>query len=93
VIYDAVLVARRGMGPDELRLISTRFAAAVRWALFAERASRPLEDIREAVRRDPPDELKGARRTEFMTARTRMRAQLAELEATLFPPDPAPIDG
>jgi hypothetical protein len=93
VIYDAVLVARRGMGPDELRLISTRFASAVRWALFVERASRSLEDLREAVRRDPPDELTGARRTAFMTARTRMRAQLADLEATLFPRDGAPADG
>jgi hypothetical protein len=89
--YDAALVARRGLGPDEIRLIEPTFAAAVRWALFAEKLSPDLADLRR-VDHDPPDALTGAARTQFMAARSKAREQYRRELALLYPDDEA-IDG
>jgi hypothetical protein len=87
--YDAVLVARRGLGPTELRLARPAFLRAVRWALYAEKLSTDLPEMRAAVATDLPDTLVGAERTAFMAARTKLRATLAETERALYPPDEA----
>ena len=85
--YDAVLVARRGLGPAELRLGRPAFLRAVRWALYAEKVGAVLPEIRQAVATDPPDGLTGAARTAFMANRTHLRESLAVTEAILYPED------
>ncbi len=85
--YDAVLVARRGLGPTELRLAAPEFLRAVRWAVFAEKLAADLPAVRSAVATDPPDGLMGADLTAFMARRTKLRGSLAELEALLYPED------
>lgn len=85
--YDAVLVARRGLGPTELRLARPAFLRAVRWALYAEKVSADLPEIRSAVATDPPDALMGADRISFMATRTKLRESLAERESLLYPED------
>ncbi len=89
--YDAVLVARRGLGVEELRLASRPFAEAVRWALFAETAAPQLEGARELVATDPPDSLSGAERTEHIAARGRARERVREIEALLYPDGDADV--
>jgi hypothetical protein len=89
VTYDAALVARRGLGPDELRLAEPDFLAAVRWAFFAERGAADLDELRAAVAHEPPDALTKRERLEFIERRKRLRADLAEREAVLYPPDEA----
>lgn len=85
--YDAVLVARRGFSPAEFRLARPQLLHAVRWALFAEKLSADLPEMRAIVATDPPDGLAGQDRTNFMAARTEMRAVLAERERVLYPED------
>jgi hypothetical protein len=85
--YDAVLVARRGLGPAELRLARPAFLRAVRWALYAEQLSGDLPEIRTAVATDPPDSLTGADLIRFMANRKSLREGLAETEGALYPPD------
>lgn len=85
--YDAVLVARRGLGPAELRLGQPAFLRAVRWALYAEKVGADLPEIRTAVATDTPDGLIGASLTEFMANRKRLRESLAATEAILYPED------
>jgi hypothetical protein len=82
--YDAALVARRGLGPDEIRLIDPTFAAAVRWALFAEKLSPDLADL-EKLDRDPPDSLTGSARTQYISARRQAREQRDAEMALLYP--------
>jgi hypothetical protein len=84
--YDAALVARRGLGPDEIRLIEPTFAAAVRWAYFVEKISPDVADLRR-LDHDPPDALAGAARTEFMAARSQARKQYRVEMALLYPED------
>jgi hypothetical protein len=91
--YDAVLVARRGLGVDEQRLATTVFMDAVRWAVFAESLAPELTGLRRVVETDPPDSLTGQARTAFMAQRIECRAQLKRVEAALFPPDEDPGDG
>ena len=83
--YDAVLVARRGLGPAELRLGQPGFLRAVRWALYAEKVGADLPELRSAVATDPPDGLTGANRTAFMANRRHLRESLAATEAALYP--------
>ena len=85
--YDAVLVARRGLGPAELRLGQPGFLRAVRWALYAEKVGADLPELRSAVATDPPDGLTGAGRTAFMANRRHLRESLAATEAALYPED------
>ncbi len=87
--YDAVLVARRGLGPDEIRLIEPAFASAVRWALFAEKLAPDVADLRRVTTNEPSDALAGAARIAFIRARSTARASLAEEEALLYPADEA----
>ena len=82
-----MLVARAGLGAAELRLIDPTFLASVRWALYAEKLSDGLGELRAAVANDPDDALKGATRIAFIEARKRMREDLSEREAALYPPD------
>jgi hypothetical protein len=85
--YDAILVARRGLGPDEIRLIQPAFASAVRWALLAEKLAPDVADLRRLVALDTPDGLTGAARVAFMDSRRKARAALKVEEAMLYPPD------
>jgi hypothetical protein len=85
--YDAVLVARRGLGPTELRLAQPAFLRAVRWALFAEKAGDGLAEMRAAAATETPDGLTGAALTTFMVSRSAVRDQLAETERLLYPKD------
>ena len=82
--YDAALVARRGLGADELLLASAPFAAAVRWAFFAEKVGTDLAELRAAVALDPPDGLGGQPLMDFIAQRRRLRAELASREAALL---------
>ena len=82
-----MLVARRGLGIDELRLIEPAFQSAVRWALFAEQVAKPLDESRRAASHDPPDHLSGKARNEFMSNRKAIRADIARLEAAIYPQD------
>lgn len=83
--YDAVLVARRGLGVDEMRLIAPGFGAAVRWAVFAEKMSEGLDEQRSAARADIPPGLTGAQRIEFTASRNRLREDLKLRDAILYP--------
>jgi len=85
--YDAVLVARRGLGPSELRLAVPALMGAVRWAMFAEKFGADLPELRTAVATDPPDALVGADRAAYMARRTALREQLKLTEEILFPGD------
>ena len=84
--YDAALVARRGLGADELRLIDPGFAAAVRWAFFAEKVGADLPALRADVTRDPPEGMTGQALVDFQTTRNQVRSTVAELDALLYPP-------
>jgi hypothetical protein len=85
--WDAVLVARRGLGMDEQRLAAPAFAEAVRWALFAERLSPQLAELRVVAATDPPAQLAGQDRMNFIENRKRARELLTQTEQTLYPPD------
>ena len=85
--YDAVLAARRGLGPADFRLARPAFLRAVRWALYAGTLSAGLSELRASVADDPPDSLIGAGRIAFMAARKAAREQLARLDRTLYPED------
>jgi hypothetical protein len=82
-----VLAAHRGLSAEELRLATPGFEAAVRWAVYAERHTQLLADLREVVAVNPPDELTGSARNDFMSNRQLARKELAALEAELYPPD------
>lgn len=84
--YDAVLVARRGLGVDELRLLSPRFMQAVRWALFAEKVSAGIGQMRAHLR-DSPSGLTGQALTDWKAMRTAVRAEVARIDRTIYPPD------
>lgn len=84
-----MLVARRGLGPDELRLIEPEFASAVRWALFAEKLAPDVAELRRLTAHDPPDGLIGPARVKFMDARTKNRDLLNREIALLYPADEA----
>ena len=86
-----MLTARRGLGPDEYRLIMPPFLAAVRWAVFVERIAVDLPDIRRAAKADAGD-LKGARLTDFIGMRNQARAEVKKIDALLYPPDDEPIE-
>ncbi len=85
--YDAVLVARRGLGPSELKLGRPGFLRAVRWALFAEKASADLRELRSAAASETPDGLTGAALTAYTASRKAIREELPALEARLYPED------
>lgn len=85
--YDAVLVARRGLGIDEMRLISPQFGAAVRWAVFAEKLTDGIGESRGNAEMAMPDGLTGQQRTDFMGRRTKIREHLKQLDAVLYPED------
>ena len=85
--YDAVLVARRGLGPAELQLAVPAFMRAVRWAVFAEKFGADLTEIRAAVATDPPARLEGAALTEFIANRNSLRRSLKVMETLLYPED------
>lgn len=84
-----MLTARRGFGLEEQRLAVPGFAEAVHWVTYAEQQAPRLRDLREVVAYNPPDELTGSARSEFMANRQLARAELATLEAELYPPDEA----
>lgn len=52
MIYDAVLVARRGLGADEFRLVSPGFLAAIRWAVYAEMIDKGADELRSMAGQD-----------------------------------------
>jgi len=85
--YDAVLVARRGLGADEIRLIDPRFLAAVRFALFAEQLGEGISELRAAVERPIKSDEIGPDAQAFMALRKSMRDDLAARDAALYPPD------
>ena len=85
--YEAVLVARRGLGIAEMRLIDPLFASAVRWAIYAEKLSDGLGELRQSARSDTPDGLKGPALIRFITQRSAVREELKKREAALYPPD------
>lgn len=87
MIYDAVLVARRGLGISETRLIDPIFASAVRWAVYAEKLSDGLGELRQNAAAQTPDGLKGAPLVRFVTQRNALREELKKREAALYPPD------
>lgn len=73
MIFDAVSVARRGVGAEELRLASPAFLDAVRWAAYAERMWDGVEE-QKALAASTPHGLSGAAMTEFLGERTKARA-------------------
>ncbi len=103
MIFDAVLVARRGLGVDELRSLTPLFASAVRWAVFAEQVAPDLQAAERVARTDPPDELLGLRPNpdavrkqaldEFRRNRQVAREFVARWRPRLFPPDDQATDG
>lgn len=82
-----MLTARRGLGIDELRLIDPRFAAAVRFALFAEKLADGIGRLRAEVKSEPPASLQGKAFTDFTAMRAAMRADLKQRDEALYPPD------
>ena len=82
-----MLVARAGLGAADLALIDPGFLAAVRWALFAEKLSDGLGELRAAVGTDPPDSLTGAERMTFIETRKRLREELRLRLAALHLPE------
>lgn len=87
--YDAVLVARRGLGVEEMRLIDPVFKAAVRWATFIDKAYEPVPDLIAAANAEYPDPKpnpasEGARRNEFMAKRRAAREELARIRKMLM---------
>ena len=85
--YEAVLVARRGLGIAEMRLIDPLFASAVRWAIYAEKLSDGLCELRQNAGSETPDGLKGGALIRFITQRNAVREELKKREAALYPPD------
>jgi len=84
-----VLAARRGLGVDEMNLASPAFAAAVRWAVFAETAGADFGEMKAAAEAEVPEHLRkgGAELVEFRKSRERIRGTVKDLEAVLFPRD------
>jgi hypothetical protein len=95
--WNAVLVARRGLGVEEVRLMTGPMAVAVRWAAMAQQLAPDLATVEQVAGTDPPDELLGkkidpeqARQKAllaFQQNRARARKRAAELRELLFPPD------
>jgi len=89
VIYDAVLVARRGLGADELRLASEAFRDAVRWASFAEATYSDTPEL-EAIVAQSPDGLTGQTRTDFIANRAAARTEIKRRRVLLLLEEPDP---
>lgn len=87
-------MARRGLGPDELRLASPPFLNAVRWTLFAEKVYAQVQTEQQVL-----DMTEASKRTsEVIGARKAARETIAELRVAMDLDDPkpsteAPTDG
>lgn len=101
--FNAVLVARRGLGVEELRLLTPEMSAAVRWAVMAESMVPRLEAAEEVARTEPSNELLGLKSdpaaerqkalAEFRARRERARKFAAQWRPILFPDDEVTGDG
>lgn len=81
--YDAVLVARRGLGADELRLVAPGFLDAVRWSVWAERLAPGIGDLETVVATEPTG-LAGKALMEHIARRSDARKRLARLRRDLM---------
>ena len=87
--YDALLVGRRGLGVEEMRLVSPGFASAVRWGVYVEKAYERVVDLTELVTTEVPDPKESlakadARRMEFAKRQRVARTELAALRRQLL---------
>lgn len=84
--YDALLVARHGLGADEQRLASDELLEAVRWVLFAEKAAPELAEWRRVVGMKA-SELDGQARIDLMASQRVARDLVKRAVPILFPED------
>jgi hypothetical protein len=89
VTYDAVLVARRGLGAAELELAGPGFLAAVRWASYAIRICDGLDDLK-AIADEKPSGLAGQSLIDFQAKRSATRAEIKQRRVRLLLEDPDP---
>lgn len=75
---------RRGWGAEQ-DLADGAFAAAVRFALFAEKMSQGLDEMRQQAAADPPTGLTGKAFTDWMGNRERVRKDLERVDRALYP--------
>jgi hypothetical protein len=87
--YDAVAVARRGLGQPEVDLMSPTMAAAVRWAMYVDKAYEPVPELERIAAVDPPNSgLTGPQRMSFIANRNKAREMLkATREAIMLDDD------
>jgi len=83
VTYDAVLMARRGLGADELRLASPGFLDAVRWAAYAQLTYEGTDELQAAAAQEPHG-LAGAQFTRFQGNRTALRDEIKRRRTLLL---------
>lgn len=81
--YDAVLVARRGLGADELRLAAPGFLDAVRWSVWAEHLLPALDSAEAAAEREP-NGLTGQKLNDAIQERVKARERKRLLRQALL---------
>ncbi len=90
--YDAVLMARRGLGADELRFASPGFMDAVRWAAYAQLTYEGTDELQAAAAQEPHG-LTGAQFTRFQAVRTGAREEIKRRRVLLLLDEPDHVTG
>lgn len=86
--YDAALVARRGIGADELARMGPAFGVLVRWAMIVEKLYAPVPEAMRVASMDPPGGMTGPDLVEFRANRGMARDIVREIRRTLFLEEP-----
>jgi hypothetical protein len=84
-------VARRGLGPDELRLASPPFLDAVRWTVFAEKVYAEVDAWQPAAQQSQ-EGLKGQMLNDVIASRKAARETIAQLRGELLLTDDVPAE-
>jgi hypothetical protein len=78
-----VLVARRGLGAAEIHGADPAFMAAIRWALFAEKAYEPVPELERVLAQEAPKGMSGQATTDFVTMKGRAREQVRSIRRAI----------
>ncbi len=84
------MVARRGLGADEVERMTPAFAALVRWALIVEKGYEPVPELERVAAMDPPDGLSGSSLVDFRGNRGKARDALLAIRSWLLLERPEP---